>query len=158
MLGRELGELPVIAEDLGVITPDVEELRDRFGFPGMRILQFGFVGDAGHAFLPHNYLANCVVYTGTHDNNTVLGWFADSGEVERGHACEYLSCKPEELHWAMIRAVAGSVARMAVYQMQDVLGWGGASDECAWEDGVLDVAVWVGDGRRGAGAAVGLVE
>jgi 4-alpha-glucanotransferase len=123
-LHAALGALPVIAEDLGVITPDVEALRDRFGFPGMKVLQFGFDGDATHAFLPHNYLPNCAVYTGTHDNDTALGWFDGATERERAYALAYLDCAPQRVHWAMIRAACASVARLAVYQMQDVLGLG----------------------------------
>jgi 4-alpha-glucanotransferase len=123
-LQAALGTLPVIAEDLGVITPEVEALRDRFAFPGMKVLQFGFNGDATHAFLPHNYPPNCVVYTGTHDNDTALGWLAGATERERGYALAYLDCAPDALHWAMIRAAFGSVARLAVCQMQDALGLG----------------------------------
>jgi 4-alpha-glucanotransferase len=123
-LRSALGTLPVIAEDLGVITPDVEALRDRFAFPGMKVLQFGFNGDATHAFLPHNYPANCAVYTGTHDNDTALGWFDGATERERGYALAYLNCEPQDVHWAMIRAACASVARLAVYQMQDILALG----------------------------------
>jgi 4-alpha-glucanotransferase len=121
-LRSALGTLPVIAEDLGVITPDVEALRDRFGFPGMKVLQFGFSGDATHAFLPHNYTPNCAVYTGTHDNDTAPGWFEHTTARERSFALAYLDCAPPDLHWAMIRAVCASVAKLAIYQMQDVLG------------------------------------
>jgi 4-alpha-glucanotransferase len=119
-----LGELPLIAEDLGVITPDVVELRDRFGFPGMRILQFAFSGDASHAFLPHNYVENCCVYTGTHDNDTAVGWWSSATERERAYAREYLGVRGSDVHWAMMRAASASVARLAVFQMQDVLGLG----------------------------------
>ncbi len=117
-----LGDLPVIAEDLGVITPDVEQLRDAFAFPGMRILQFGFNSDASHAFLPHNYVANCVVYTGTHDNDTARGWFDSATERERDYACAYLDGDAHNVHWAMLRGVLGSVAKLAMAQFQDVLG------------------------------------
>jgi len=123
-LHAALGELPVIAEDLGVITPDVVALRDRFGFPGMRVLQFAFSGDASHAFLPHNYVENCCVYTGTHDNDTALGWWASATEHERAYAGEYLRVRDGDVHWAMMRAASASVARLAVFQMQDVLGLG----------------------------------
>ena len=123
-LKQALGELPVIAEDLGVITPDVEALRDAFGLPGMRILQFGFNGDASHAFLPHNYPPNCCVYTGTHDNDTAIGWWHGATERERGYAAAYLQCDASNVHWQMIRAAWASVARLAVCQMQDVLGLG----------------------------------
>jgi 4-alpha-glucanotransferase len=123
-LRAALGDLPVIAEDLGVITPDVEALRDRYGLPGMKILQFAFGGDATHTFLPHNYGRNCAVYTGTHDNDTVLGWYATATERERAYARFYLDAEADTLHWAMIRAAYASVARIAVAQMQDVLGLG----------------------------------
>jgi 4-alpha-glucanotransferase len=119
-----LGDLPVIAEDLGVITPDVVALRERYGLPGMKILQFAFGGDASHAFLPHNYSPNCAVYTGTHDNDTVVGWYASATEREREYARVYVEAQAETMHWAMIRAACASVARIAVYQMQDVLGLG----------------------------------
>ena len=123
------GVLPVIAEDLGVMTPDVEALRDSFGLPGMKILQFGFSDDAGHAFLPHNYPANCCAYTGTHDNDTALGWWHGATERERSYAAVYLGTDAapagaHNIHWAMIRACWASVARIAVCQMQDVLGLG----------------------------------
>jgi len=123
-LHAALGELPVIAEDLGVITPGVVALRDRFGFPGMRILQFAFSGDATHSFLPHNYVENCCVYTGTHDNDTALGWWQSATARERAYASEYLGARAGEVHWAMMRAVSASIARLAVFQMQDVLGLG----------------------------------
>jgi len=123
-LKQALGDLPVIAEDLGVITPDVEALRDGFGLPGMRIVQFGFNGDASHAFLPHNYIPHCCVYTGTHDNDTVIGWWHGATERERGYAGAYLQCDASNVHWQMIRAAWASVARLAVCQMQDVLGLG----------------------------------
>jgi 4-alpha-glucanotransferase len=127
-----LGELPIIAEDLGVITPDVEELRDRFGFPSMRILQFGF-NEPPH--LPHNYARNMCVYTGTHDNDTTVGWFdSEAGvgstrtgeqiERERRRALDYVGSGGREIHWDFIRAVFASVADTAVVPAQDVLGLG----------------------------------
>ncbi|HEY3039847.1 MAG TPA: 4-alpha-glucanotransferase [Pyrinomonadaceae bacterium] len=130
-----LGELPIIAEDLGVITPDVEALRDDFGFPGMRILQFGFSGDTKNIDLPHNYHKNVVVYTGTHDNDTAVGWFssvAGSGstrdaeqiEREREFSLKYLNTQGKEINWDFIRAVLASVANSAVVPLQDVLGLG----------------------------------
>lgn len=121
-LKRALGDIPVIAEDLGVITPDVEALRDDFGLPGMKILQFGFSGDATHPFLPHNYHPNCCVYTGTHDNDTVAGWWHGATAHERQFAAAYLGASSADVHWAMIRAAWASVARLAVCQLQDVLG------------------------------------
>ena len=132
---KTLGQLPIIAEDLGVITPDVVALRDEFGFPGMRILQFGFGGDAKNIDLPHNYIANVVAYTGTHDNDTTVGWFesvAGEGstrteeqiERERRFCLDYLNSDGEEIHWDFIRAVFASVANTAIVPLQDVLGLG----------------------------------
>ena len=123
-LKAALGELPVIAEDLGVITPDVEALRDGCGFPGMKILQFAFGGDATHAFLPHNYPAHCAAYSGTHDNDTARGWYGAAPDHERHFATAYLDTDGINIHWAMVRAICGSVAELAVYPMQDVLGLG----------------------------------
>jgi 4-alpha-glucanotransferase len=131
-----LGELPVIAEDLGVITPDVVALRDELGFPGMRILQFGFGGgDPKNIDLPHNYVPNVVAYTGTHDNDTTVGWFnsvAGKGstrtvkqiEEERQFCLNYLNTGGEEIHWDFIRCVWSSVANTAIAPLQDVLGLG----------------------------------
>jgi len=128
-----LGVLPILAEDLGVITPEVVQLREQFGFPGMKILQFAFDEDALHAsfgnydhnpFLPHNYTRNFVVYTGTHDNDTALSWFHNCSEEERQKAMAYLGCSDREFHWALIRAAMASVAQMAIIPLQDILGLG----------------------------------
>lgn len=119
-----LGKLPIVAEDLGVITPDVTELLAKLKFPGIRILQFAFSDGADHPFLPHNYAPNTVVYTGSHDNDTSLGWFASASPHERAMAKKYLGCDGGEIHWDLIRAAAYSVADMAIYPMQDVLGLG----------------------------------
>ena len=116
-----LGRLPIIAEDLGLITPDVVELRDRFGYPGMRIVQFGFGADAQHAFLPHNYCRNTVTYTGTHDNDTVRGWWSTCTDRERDFARIYLSTRGDDVHWAMIRAASASTANTAIFPLQDIL-------------------------------------
>ena len=121
-----LGKLPIIAEDLGVITPEVVALRQRAGFPGMRILQFAFSDDAANNFLPHNYARDTVVYSGTHDNDTVKGWWADCTERERAYAGEYLHTDGHDVHWAMVRACAQSVANHALCQFQDVLGLDGS--------------------------------
>jgi 4-alpha-glucanotransferase len=121
-LRAALGDLPMIAEDLGVITPDVEVLRDAFGLPGMKVLQFAFSGDADHPFLPHNHVPNCCVYTGTHDNDTALGWWRNATEHERRFAQLYLDAHEAEAHWAMIRAAWASVAKLAVCPLQDALG------------------------------------
>ena len=121
-----LGKLPIIAEDLGVITDEVVALRTRAGFPGMRILQFAFSDDASNNFLPHNYERDTVVYSGTHDNDTIQGWWADCTERERAYAGEYLHTDGSDVHWAMIRACAQSVANHAICQFQDVLGLDGS--------------------------------
>lgn len=121
-LAQALGQLPIIAEDLGIITPEVNTLRERTGFPGMRVLQFAFSGDAGSPFLPHNFEPNTVVYTGTHDNDTVPGWWASCSAHERAFATHYLGIDGYEVHWAMVRAASFSVARLSLCQFQDVLG------------------------------------
>jgi 4-alpha-glucanotransferase len=121
-IGAELGELPIVAEDLGLITSDVVELRDGCGFPGMKILQFGFGSDASDEFLPHNWNQHFVAYTGTHDNDTVRGWWNKTSERERAYAGSYLAAGDQDIHWAMIRANCNSVANVAVCQLQDVLG------------------------------------
>ncbi len=124
----ELGpDLPIIAEDLGVITPEVEALRDGNGFPGMRILQFafGFEGSdwqTGNAYLPHNYIPNTVVYTGTHDNNTTRGWYKELDDGMKDYVRRYFECSDDEIVWRMIRAGMASVARYAIFPMQDILG------------------------------------
>jgi 4-alpha-glucanotransferase len=121
------GELPFIAEDLGLITKEVDELREYFGMPGMRILQFGFADRGGHLYLPHRYVPNTVVYTGTHDNNTTLGWWRDDAtESERANVQTYLHRidKDEDIVWAMIKAAAGSVATTCIFPLQDLLHLG----------------------------------
>ena len=123
---RALGPLPIVAEDLGFITPDVVALRDDCGFPGMRILQFGFGADASNEFLPHNYVANTIAYTGTHDNDTARGWWDNASQHERAFAGSYLAAGPDDIHWVMIRACCNSVANVAIFQLQDVLGLGSA--------------------------------
>ena len=119
---RALGKLPIIAEDLGLITPDVIALRDACGFPGMRVLQFAFGGDGDHEFLPHNYTPESVAYSGTHDNDTAIGWWQAASEHERAFAGSYLNCDGATIHWGMMRAASNSVACMAVFPMQDALG------------------------------------
>ncbi len=116
--------LPIIAEDLGVITPDVIELLNAFDLPGMKVLQFGFTGP-DNPFMPHNYVPNCVAYTGTHDNNTAMGWYATAPESEKDFARRYLGVDGHDFAWDLIRAVWKSVAVFAVAPMQDVLGLGG---------------------------------
>ncbi|MDY0269019.1 4-alpha-glucanotransferase [Trichloromonas sp.] len=124
-LRRELGlELPLIAEDLGIITPEVEALRDGFALPGMKILQFAFGGDADNPYLPHNLTRDCVVYTGTHDNNTTLGWWKTLAKMERDRVREYLGHGGREMPWDLIRLAQASVARLCILPMQDLLGLG----------------------------------
>jgi len=123
-LKEVFGELPFVAEDLGLITPEVDQLREHFGMPGMRILQFGFSDRGSHLYLPHRFVPNTVVYTGTHDNNTTLGWWQDdAGEQERAHVQTYLQTirHDGEIVWAMIRAAARSVANLCIFPIQDVL-------------------------------------
>lgn len=124
-LGEALGELPFIAEDLGFITPEVDALRTQFNMPGMRILQFGFGSRKAHDYLPHRFVTNTVVYTGTHDNNTTLGWWQhDASEIEKAEVQAYL--RPAgDLVWAMMRAGASSVADICLFPVQDVLELGG---------------------------------
>jgi 4-alpha-glucanotransferase len=142
---RGLGTLPLIAEDLGVVTPEVKALRDHFGLPGIKILQFAFGSDPNAPdFLPHNYPRNAVVYTGTHDNDTTAGWFHDVGsgtrsaeqtEKERRVTLDYLGLEPpaqsgaaaRDIHWQMIRMILMSVANVAIIPAQDLLGLGSES-------------------------------
>ena len=118
---KALGPMPIIAEDLGIITPDVDKLRKRFAFPGMSILQFAFAGDAKERYLPHNHENDTVVYTGTHDNDTAAGWWSHASDHERHHARAYLGTDGHDMPWALIRAAMSSVADTAVHPMQDVL-------------------------------------
>jgi 4-alpha-glucanotransferase len=118
-----LGPLPILAEDLGDITPDVRALLDGLGFPGMKILQFGFYGSDSE-YLPHRYTPNCVVYTGTHDNDTARGWYAALKPEERERVWDYLGNDGREIEWALIRAAYDSVAARAMVPLQDVLGLG----------------------------------
>lgn len=134
-LESSLGPLPIIAEDLGLITPDVEQLRRDCGFPGMRVLQFAFGGGPDNTNLPHKYDSNSVVYTGTHDNDTTVGWFdavggADSArssrdcDRERSFCLKYLGSNGHAIHWDFIRAAMASVADVAIIPVQDLLGLG----------------------------------
>ncbi|GAB4317612.1 MAG: 4-alpha-glucanotransferase [Candidatus Zixiibacteriota bacterium] len=132
----ELGGLPFIAEDLGVVTTEVTAMREQFGLPGVRVVQFGFSDDSGRSeHLPHNFPRDCVAYTGTHDNDTAMGWFSDRGksattrskqtvERERRIAMAYLGSDGKTFHWDMIRAAMMSAASITIFPMQDVLGLG----------------------------------
>ena len=117
-----LGHVPIIAEDLGVITPEVESLRDTFGFPGMKILQFAFGSGPGNAYLPHNHIRNCVVYSGTHDNDTTAGWYEGLSGHERADVQDYLDLDSRSPSEAIIHAALASVADTAVIPFQDLLG------------------------------------
>jgi 4-alpha-glucanotransferase len=133
-LKDEFGELPIIAEDLGLITPDVEALRDEFNLSGMRVLQFAFQPNGANPNLPHNHVPNCVVYTGTHDNDTTIGWFRALGRAagstreyeemkkERAFCLQYLRSKGTEINWDFVWAAFASVADLAIVPLQDVLG------------------------------------
>jgi 4-alpha-glucanotransferase len=116
--------LPIIAEDLGVITPAVEALRDNNGLPGMKVLQFAFGGDASDPYLPHNYEKNCVVYSGTHDNDTTKSWYDKAPENERDFVRRYLAHDGSNVAWAFVRLANASVADTAIVPLQDVLGLG----------------------------------
>ena len=135
-LEDELGPLPIVAENLGVITPEVEAIRAEFGFPGMSILQFAFGADAqARSFQPHNYPRGLVAYTGTHDCDTTVGWWTGEGRSqstrsdedirrERDHARRYLATDGSRIHWVFIRALLASVADTVLIPLQDVLGLG----------------------------------
>jgi 4-alpha-glucanotransferase len=135
---KELGDLEIVAENLGVITPEVEAMRHEFGFPGMAVLQFAFGKDPqGCSFRPHNYDRDLFAYTGTHDNDTVMGWWRSEGgdstrtpedvRKEKAFAIQYLGPDSEPMNWKMVRALLGSIARAAIVPMQDVLGLGSES-------------------------------
>jgi 4-alpha-glucanotransferase len=121
-----LGPLPIIAEDLGVITPDVDRLRRKHGFPGMCILQFAWneACDSQSRYLPHNHAVDTVVYTGSHDNNTTVGWWESADEHVKHHLREYMATDGHDISWDLIRAACASVADMAIYPMQDVMQLG----------------------------------
>ncbi len=123
-LREVFGHLPLVAEDLGVITPEVEALRDRFELPGMQVLQFAFDGSHDNPHLPANHVRNGVAYTGTHDNDTTVAWYGSLDEHTRGNVQRILACAAEDVPAAMIRAALGSVADMAVIPLQDLLGLG----------------------------------
>ena len=121
---RALGDLPIIVEDLGVITPDVVALREELGYPGMKVLQFAFGSGPSNPFLPHNFEHNVVVYTGTHDNDTTVGWFRTASDEERGYAVDYVGGDGESIAWDLIRLALSSVADTAIAPVQDVLSLG----------------------------------
>ncbi len=135
-LQEKLGKLPLIAEDLGIITDEVTALRQNYGLPGMKILQFAFGGDENNPYLPKNHEEDSVVYTGTHDNDTTAGWFESSDKDTRERALKLLDANPEEMPWALVKCALASKAKLAVIPMQDLLELG--SDAKFNTPGTLD--------------------
>jgi 4-alpha-glucanotransferase len=128
VIQASLGGLPIIAEDLGVITPEVVALRDSFGLPGMKIMQFAWAGGVEDPFLPHNHVPNCVVYSGTHDNNTTIGWWHEEATPEiKEFVNAYFDREVHEINWELVRAAEMSVAHTCVIPMQDILNLGAES-------------------------------
>ena len=123
-VAEELGELPIIAEDLGVITEAVEELRDSLNLPGMRVLQFAFNDTEPNEHLPHSHIKRCVVYTGTHDNDTTVGWFESLHKKAKEYTKKYLNTNAKEISWDLIRAALASPAETAIVPLQDILSLG----------------------------------
>jgi 4-alpha-glucanotransferase len=119
-----LGHLPIVVEDLGIITPDVVELRQQAGLQGMKVLQFAFDGNPDNVYLPHNYASDCVVYTGTHDNQTTIGWFQSCDEIERQQVQTYIGADGSDIAWDFIRLAFESVADLAIIPLQDVMRLG----------------------------------
>jgi 4-alpha-glucanotransferase len=124
---QKLGNIDIIAEDLGVITREVEELRDSFGLPGMKVLQFGNYSSGTDEYVPHNFPINCVVYTGTHDNDTTVSWYNSLAENDKNAVKTYFETDGSHIHWTLLRAAWASVAYIAIAPLQDVLGLGGES-------------------------------
>jgi 4-alpha-glucanotransferase len=124
VIEKELGKLPIIAEDLGEISQDVFDLRDQFNFPGMKILQFAFASAPNDLFLPHNYPVNCIAYTGTHDNDTALGWFKTAPQSEQDFCLRYLNRSEENIAWEMVRSIWSSAASIVIAPFQDFLQLG----------------------------------
>ena len=120
----ELGDVPIIVEDLGVITPDVIQLRDELGYPGMKVLQFAFEDDPSNPYLPHNYQPNDVVYTATHDNQTTIGWFQSRSDLERRAVQRYIGSDGSDIAWDLIRLGLSSVANTSIQALQDVMRLG----------------------------------
>jgi 4-alpha-glucanotransferase len=123
-LKKKLGKLPLVAEDLGVITDEVRELKDKLGMPGMKILQFAFSGDADNPYLPYNHERCSVVYTGTHDNDTTLGWYAGLNPGQQDYVSQYLGYPQEPMPWPLIRLALRSRSQLAIIPMQDLLELG----------------------------------
>lgn len=162
-----LGDLPIIAEDLGIITPDVEKLRDEAGFPGMKVLQFAFAADASDPYLPHNYIQNCVVYTGTHDNDTTKGWYIQAPEKERDYVRRYLARDDTNIAWEFMRLAFASAADTAIVPLQDVLGLGSearmntpglASGNWSWRFKWEQVPYWIAPQLKDMAAVYGRIK
>ena len=156
-LRAELGALPIVAEDLGVITPAVERLRDRNGLPGMKVLQFAFASDADDPYLPHNYPVDAIVYTGTHDNDTTVGWYETAPEVERDLVRRYLACDGSRVAHDLWRVAQASVAHTAIAPLQDLLSLGAegrmntpgaASGNWGWRFAWDDLPAWLAPQMR----------
>ncbi|MDF1642556.1 MAG: 4-alpha-glucanotransferase [Pseudomonadales bacterium] len=124
-LQQKYQPLPLIAEDLGVITEEVNQLRDKYNLPGMKILQFAFDSDDANPYLPHNHTVNSVVYTGTHDNNTTLGWFQSLDQAQKHRVLDYLGQPEQPMPWSLIETALGSVAKLVILPLQDLLGLDG---------------------------------
>jgi 4-alpha-glucanotransferase len=146
-LQKRLGALPFIAEDLGVITPDVEQLRDDFGLPGMRVLQFAFGGDSVNPFLPHNYVENSIAYTGTHDNDTSIGWYRSADANTKKSLRAYANGADRDPAGTLMRLAWSSVARIAIAPVQDVLRLG---SKCRFNVPGCAVGNWSWRMREGA--------
>ncbi len=123
-LHEKRADLPIVAEDLGVITPEVEQLRDDFGFPGMKILQFAFDSGPDNPYLPENHSVNSVVYTGTHDNDTTLGWWRNLSKLQKDHVRDYLGTRHPDIPWQLIKTSMASAANLCIIPCQDILRLG----------------------------------
>lgn len=126
-LQQQRHDLPIIAEDLGIITPEVEKLRDTFGFPGMKILQFAFDSGPGNPYLPENHIGNCVVYTGTHDNNTTLGWWRSLAKAQKDQVRNYFGRARLDMPWDMVELAMSSIADLCILPCQDILSCSGSA-------------------------------
>ncbi len=138
---EKLGRFPVVVEDLGNIDEKVKKLRDMFHFSGMKVLQFAFYDGTDHEFLPHNFEdTNCVIYTGTHDNDTTVGWYWNASDDTRNYVNHYLGTDGKDIHWKMLRLAFSSIAGVALFPMQDLLGWG---SDCRFNiPGTIDENNW----------------
>ncbi len=121
---QQFTDMPLVAEDLGIITAEVDNLRKQFSLPGMKVLQFAFDGDIGNHHLPHNHSSDMVVYTGTHDNDTTASWYHHESDHTKQQVCRYLECNDHDMPWPLVRSAMMSVAQTAIFPMQDILGLG----------------------------------